>query len=103
MADQEPRVSEEKLQKVIQNIQKELNNSLTSLANNVDGKHPLEHKRFHLEFGVVSPLYYKLQRHLIDWGTRSHHPQFSELALTKYLDKTGKKYHDKLPLKHLGK
>ena len=26
---------------------------------------------FNLEFGVVSPLYYRFQRHLIDWGTRS--------------------------------
>jgi len=50
------------------------------------------HSIFHLEFNVVSPLYYKLQRHLIDWGNRTHHPGLADLKLTKFLDQQGYRY-----------
>ena len=30
-------------------------------------------KLFHLEFGVVSPLYHRLQDHLMAWGAKGHH------------------------------
>ena len=28
---------------------------------------------FHLEFSVVSPLYHRLQEHLMAWGAKGHH------------------------------
>ena len=28
---------------------------------------------FHLEFSVVSPLYHRLQEHLMVWGAKGHH------------------------------
>jgi len=58
--------------------------------------------RFHLEFDVVAPLYYRLQRHLIDWGTRTHHPGLSKLKLTELVDQRGYKYNDIIPLKYRG-
>ena len=30
-------------------------------------------KLFHLEFSVVSPLYHRLQEHLMAWGAKGHH------------------------------
>ena len=48
----------------------------------LEGNSPLCHKLFGLEYYVVSPLYYRLQKHLIDWGTRNYHPQ-----LPQYPDK----------------
>ena len=30
-------------------------------------------KLFHLEFGVVAPLYHRLQEHLMAWGAKGHH------------------------------
>ena len=40
---------------------------------------PMVHKEnsqtqlFHLEFSVVSPLYHRLQEHLMAWGAKGHH------------------------------
>ena len=39
-------------------------------------------KLFHLEFSVVSPLYHRLQEHLMAWGDKGHHrlpPTFEAL------------------------
>jgi len=52
-----------------------------------------QHRRFNLEFGLVSPLYYRLQHHLIDWGIRSHHPDLDQVAA--YYDSIGAKFDDK--------
>ena len=30
-------------------------------------------KLFHLEFSMVSPLYHRLQEHLMAWGAKGHH------------------------------
>jgi len=51
-----------------------------------------QHRRFNLEFGLVSGLYYRLQRHLIDWGIRSHHPDLDSVAT--YYDSIGAKFND---------
>ena len=89
--------SEQKLEEIVEDLRKELNAGLLFLSEKVDeGNRSLSHRWFNLEFGVVSPLYYRLQRHLIDWGTRCHHPHLSELKLTHYLDKEGKSYKDKV-------
>ena len=89
--------SEQKLEEIVEDLRKELNAGLLFLSEKVvEGDRSLSHQWFNLEFGVISPLYYRLQRHLIDWGTRSHHPHLSELRLTHYLDKEGKSYKDRL-------
>ena len=90
-------LSDKEFEKVAEDIRKELTAGLAFLNERVaEGDKTLSHKLFNLEFGVVSPLYYRLHRHLIDWGTRIHHLQISDLKLTQYLDKEGKRYYDKL-------
>ena len=89
--------SEQRLEEIVEDLRKELNAGLLFLSEKVDeGNRSLSHRWFNLEFGVVSPLYYRLQRHLIDWGNRPHHPHLSDLRLTHYLDKEGKSYKDKV-------
>ena len=76
-------VSEEEFEKILEDLRRELSAELAFLNKRVlEGNSPLWHKLFGLEYHVVSPLYYRLQRHLIDWGTRSYHPQ-----LPQYPDK----------------
>ena len=80
-------LSDEELEKIVEDVRGELTAKLAFLNHRVIGSHnPL----FELEFGVVSPLYCRLQRHLIDWGTRSRHPHLADLKLTQYLDKEEK-------------
>ena len=89
--------SEQKLEEIVEDLRKELNAGLLFLSEKVvECDRSLSKRWFNLEFGVVSPLYYRLQRHLIDWGTRSHHPHLSELRLTHHLDKEGNSYKDKV-------
>ena len=91
--------SEQKLEEIVEDLRKELNAGLVFLEWNErvsEGDRSLSERWFNLEVGVVSLLYYRLQRHLIDWGTRSHHPHLSDLKLTHYLDKKGKSYKDKV-------
>ena len=89
-------LSDEELEKILEDLRRELTAKLAFLNNRVIGSnYPLSSKLFGLEFYVVSPLYYRLQRHLIDWGTRSDHPHITDLKLTQYLDKEGKRYYDK--------
>ena len=91
------KLSDEELEKVVEDIRKELTAGFAFLNERVvDGEGTFSSKRFNLEFGVVSPLYHRRQRHLIDWGTRSHHPHITDLKLTQHLDKEGKRYYDKL-------
>ena len=86
-----------KLEEIVKDLRKELNDRLGFLTEKVvKGKRSLSRQWFDLEFGVVSPFYYKLQRHLIVRDTRDHHPHLSDLKLTLYLDKEGKSYKDKL-------
>ena len=93
----ERQLSDEEFEKILEDLRRELTAKLAFLNNRVIGSScTLSSKLFGLEFYVVSPLYYRLQRHLIDWGTRSDHPHITDLKLTQYLDKEGKRYHDKL-------
>ena len=77
--------SERKFEEVSDDLLKELEIGLDQLRKLVikdeqrKEKKSLSGKWFHLEFGVVSRLYYRLQRHLIDWGTRSHHPHLKDI------------------------
>ena len=73
---------------VLFDIRREPTRGLEQLAGITGGTdRTLCEKRLDLEFAVISPLYYRLQRHLIDWGTRSHYPEFSHSELAKFLDK----------------
>ena len=90
-------LSDEEFEKILEDLRRELTAKLAFLNNRViESNCTLSSKLFGLEFYVVSPLYYRLQRHLIDWGTRSDHPHLTDLKLTQYLDKEGKRYYDKL-------
>jgi len=51
-----------------------------------------QHRRFQLEFSLVTGLYYRIQRHLIDWGNRSHHPHLDSVGA--YYDSLGVKFND---------
>ena len=86
-------LSDEELEKIVEDVRGELTAKLAFLNHIAIGSHC---PQFWLEFYVISPLYYRLQRHLIDWGTRSDHPHLADLKLTQYLDKEGKRYYDKL-------
>ena len=89
--------SEEDFKKIVEEIRNELTAKLAFLSERLDKEEDsLSGKFLLLEFFVVSPLYYRLLRHLIDWGTRTHHPHLSELKLTQHLDREGKRYYDKL-------
>ena len=91
------RLSDEEFETIVEDLRRELTAKLAFLNHRVIGSnHSLSHKLWGLEFYVVSPLYYRLQRHLIDWGTRSDHPHLKDLKLTQYLDKEGKRYYDTL-------
>ena len=99
MSSSKRRLTEEEFQKIFQEIHKELTEKLASLNERVVVPYEqdnLGRKFFNLQFLVVSPLYYRLQRHLIDWGTRSEHPHLDKLHLTKFCDKRGLRYYDKL-------
>ena len=37
-----------------------------------------------LELHVVGPLYFRLQRHLTDWGDPKHHPELSDLGRKRF-------------------
>ena len=90
-------LSDEELEKIVEDVRGELKAKLALLNHIVNGRNcTLSQKLFWLEFYTISPLYYRLQRHLIDWGTRSEHPHLADLKLTQYLDKEGKRYYDKL-------
>ena len=85
-------------------LREELERRLKILSDDkiVGSDRKLSHSVFHLDFDVVSPLYYKLQRHLIDWGTRTQHPGLADSKLTKWLDQRGYRYDDIIPLQYRG-
>ena len=65
-------ISEEEFETIVEDVQRELTVKLAYLNERVVGSNfPLSQRLLGLEFHVVSPLYYRFQRHLIDWGTRS--------------------------------
>ena len=84
-------LSDEEFEKIVKDLQRELTAKLAFLNNRVViSKCTVTEKLLGLEFYVFSPLYYRFQGHLIDWGIRSEHPQLADL------DQEGKRYYDKL-------
>ena len=97
-------LTEEDFKQIFQEIRKDLTEKLAFLNERViiptarfeQESNNLGRNFFNLEYLVVSPLYYRLQRHLIDWGNRSDHPHLNKLHLTKFCNKRGLRYYDKL-------
>ena len=85
-------LTEKEVGEIVEDLIKELTVASKYLEKGVlEGDRPLSNKIFNLELGVVSPLYYRLQRHLIDWGSRHrHHHSFGERL--KLFD--GKKFNE---------
>ena len=69
---------------IVQDLRRILNRPSDVLEEIEEGERPLHVKLFDLELHVVSPLYYRLQRHLIDWGDPKHHPDLSDLGRKKF-------------------
>jgi len=79
-------LDETDLQEILEGLRRQLNQASNILTEVEDNKRTLSHKLFHLQFRLVSPLYYRLQRHLIDWCVREEHPHLSSLEITKIVD-----------------
>ena len=94
-------LTDQEFDEIIVVLREELEKRLKVLSEEkiVGSDRELGHRIAHLEFNLVSPLYYRLQRHLIDWGTRSHH-NFANSKLAKWLDEQGYKYDDTIPLQY---
>ena len=94
-------LTEEKFDAIVIDLREKFEKALKVLSEEkiVGSELSLGHRIAHLEFNVVSPLYYRLQRHLIDWGTRSEH-DFADSKLAKWLDERGYKYNDIIPLQY---
>ena len=85
-------LTEKDVGEIVEDLIKELTEASKYLEKGVlEGDRPLSNKIFNLELGVVSPLYYRLQRHLIDWGSRRRH-QHSFGERLKLFD--GKKFNE---------
>jgi len=63
-------LDERAVQEIIEDLRQELNRASRILARLEEGERSLHGKIFDLELHLVSPLYYRLQRHLIDWCDR---------------------------------
>ena len=89
------RVLEERdVEEIIEDLRQELNRASRFLERLEEGERPLHVKIFDFELHLVSPLYYRLQRHLIDWGDRTIYPHLSGLEITKRADREGKKFNE---------
>ena len=95
-------LTEQEFGEIVADLRERFERSLKILSEAEIQASVVGHARFHLEFDVVAPLYYRLQRHLIDWGTRAHHPGLPKLKLTELVDQRGYKYNDIIPLKYRG-
>ena len=58
---------------------------------------PLEERLFRLEYFIVSSLYYRLEKHLLDWCTKEHPVQRSEYG--QYRMENNLRYNDIPPVR----
>jgi len=72
MSHQAGTLSEEDVKDILQDLVKQIKEALNCMEK-VQNWPTLSQKIVDLELGVVSPLYYRLQKNLIDWGTWDHH------------------------------
>ena len=88
-------LTDKDFEEIIEDLRRYLNRA----SDNLDlieekGERPLHGRIIELELRLVSPLYYRLQRHLIDWGVRGCYPHLSGLDITKRADREGKKFNE---------
>jgi len=82
------------VEEIVQDLRQELNRASKILERIEEGERPLHVKIFDLELHLVSPLYYRLQKHLIDWCDRESYPHLSGLEITTLADQEGKKFNE---------
>ena len=82
------------VKEIIEDLKQQLNLASEILARLEEGEKPLHVKIFDSELRLVSPLYYRLQRHMIDWCDRESYPHLSGLDITKLADREGKKFKE---------
>ena len=88
-------LDERDVQEILEDLRQQLNRASDVLDRiEKEGERPLHARIIELELRLVSPLYYRLQRHLIDWGVRSCYPHLSDLQITKRADREGKKFNE---------
>ena len=88
MSASETREVEQDLVKAIEKAKSELE-KLNSV--------PPEKRWFHLEYRVVSPLYYRLEKHLLDWCSNEHPVQRTKYGQHRISNNL--KFNDIEPLK----
>ena len=74
---------------IVQDLRHHLNRASEVLEEIEEGERPLHVKLFDLDLHVVSPLYCRLRRHLIDWGERRNHPELSYQERKKFNEADG--------------
>ena len=92
-----PRILDERdLKEILEDLREQLNRAydVVDSVEKEGEKYPLHARIIDLEIRLVSPLYYRLQRHLIDWGVRDCYPHLSGLEITKRADREGKKFNE---------
>ena len=87
-------LDERDVKEIIEDLRQQLNLASDILARLEEGEKPLHVKIFDLELRLVSPLYYRLQRHMIDWCDRESYPHLSGLDITRLADREGKKFNE---------
>ena len=88
-------LDERDVQDILEDLRQQLNRASDVLDTiEKEGERPLHGRIIELELRLVSPLYYRLQRHLIDWCDREDHPHLSDLEITKRADREGKKFNE---------
>jgi len=90
MSHQSRTLSEEDVSEILVDLVSRINESLSSIET-LQKQPTLSQKIVELELGVFSPLYHSLQRHLIDWGSRSRHQHTFGESLRLY---EGKKFNE---------
>ena len=83
MSHEDRVLTEREFDETVVVLREELERRLKILSEDkiVGSDRELSHRLFYLEFDVVAPLYYKLQRHLINWGTRTQHPGLANIGV----------------------
>ena len=78
------------VKEIIEDLRQHLNRASDDLdLIEKEGKKASYVRLIDLELHVVGPLYFRLQRHLTDWGDPKHHPELSDLGRKKFNEADG--------------
>jgi len=80
------RISDDRdFEEIIEDLRRHLNRASDNLDIIVkEGKKAPYTRVINLELHVVDLLYFRLQRHLTDWGDPKHHPELSYLGRKRF-------------------